>query len=438
MWSILQQLSDPRVLGATAVAVLTPLSKRTQLLGPKAGRLSELDLGLGVVFGLLMWKLLGDKAPKSAWQYPALTVPKSASEASEHKEYDISSSAAAKKSFEAVGDMIIAEVTAELRNGCEMPDLEVKWVTDMLNYNVKGGKMNRGLMVVQSGVTLFKAKKMEITPQVLTKFAVLGWCIEWLQAFFLILDDIMDGSTHRRGQPCWYKVEEVKMIAINDGLIVEQLLYRLLKKHFGDEPYYGQLVDFFLETTFQTSCGQLLDTICEKVEVDDFTKERWRLVCKYKTAFYSFYCPVALGMIVAGVKDAAAFDAARTPLITMGIYFQAQDDFLDAFGTLEQLGKVGTDIQDRKCSWLFTNARDKLTPEQTKYMKQHYGKCQVGSKEEKEIKAIFEKVGLKDAYSTYEEKCVEEIRQARPSVEANGLPWALFEEFLNKIYKRSK
>ena len=52
---------------------------------------------------------------------------------------------------------------------------------------------------------------------------------------------------------------------------------------------------------------------------------------KYKTAFYSFYLPVALGMTVAGIKDQAAYDAARDPLLLMGVYFQAQDDYLDAF-----------------------------------------------------------------------------------------------------------
>ena len=40
--------------------------------------------------------------------------------------------------------------------------------------------------------------------------SVLGWCVEWLQAFFLVADDVMDRSVTRRGAPCWYKVRGEK------------------------------------------------------------------------------------------------------------------------------------------------------------------------------------------------------------------------------------
>lgn len=39
------------------------------------------------------------------------------------------------------------ECTRDLPKSHELPEMEQKWIVDMLEYNVKGGKMNRGLMV---------------------------------------------------------------------------------------------------------------------------------------------------------------------------------------------------------------------------------------------------------------------------------------------------
>merc|ERR1719217_1613651 len=131
--------------------------------------------------------------------------------------------------------------------------------------------------------------------------------------------------------------------------MIEMLVYKVLKRHFAEEPYYDQIVDLMLETTFQTECGQLLDVLCDNLQLTDFTVDRWTLIVKYKTAFYSFYAPVAMGMIVAGITDVEEYDACREILMIMGIYFQAQDDYLDCFQPPEKLGKIGTDIQDKKC-----------------------------------------------------------------------------------------
>ena len=139
-----------------------------------------------------------------------------------------------------------------------------------------------------------------------------------------------------------------------------------------------------METTLQTECGQLLDLLCENIELKDFTVDRWTLIVKYKTAFYSFYLPVALGMTLAGVTDRSAYDAAREILLIMGVYFQAQDDYLDAFGTEAQIGKVGTDIQDKKCGWLFVHAYNELvSAEQKAFLDKNYGKCKVKTPEER-------------------------------------------------------
>lgn len=60
---------------------------------------------------------------------------------------------------------------------------------------------------------------------------------------------MMDQSITRRGQPCWYKVEGVNNIAINDSFMLEGAIYHLLKVHFRQEKYYVDLLELFHEVT---------------------------------------------------------------------------------------------------------------------------------------------------------------------------------------------
>eukprot|EP00617_Octactis_speculum_P026577 CAMPEP_0185769122 /NCGR_PEP_ID=MMETSP1174-20130828/53383_1 /TAXON_ID=35687 /ORGANISM="Dictyocha speculum, Strain CCMP1381" /LENGTH=408 /DNA_ID=CAMNT_0028454079 /DNA_START=1 /DNA_END=1227 /DNA_ORIENTATION=+ len=340
------------------------------------------------------------------------------------------------KSFDAVGEMLIDEICGELSPMYELPEAEVQWIRRMLEYNVKGGKMNRGKMVIKSIEELAKFSGVSLSPEDLSRYAVLGWAVEFMQAWLLMADDFMDDSKTRRKQPCWYLKEDVKKIAINDAFTVEMIVFKMLKRHFGRESYYPHLLDLFLETTFQTELGQLMDTLCMNLTLDDFTTERWTMIVKYKTAFYSFYCPVAMAMLVFGVQDVKAYDAAREVLIIMGVYFQAQDDFLDNFGTPEQIGKIGTDIQDKKCGWLFCQAYHSLVnADQKALLKANYGIWDQDKVDK--VKALYNELDLRGLYERYEQKSYDEIMKMKPGVE-ELLPWSIFEIFLGKVYKRNK
>lgn len=53
--------------------------------------------------------------------------------------------------------------------------------------------------------------------------------------------------------------------------------------------------------------------------------DRYRRIVKYKTAFYSFYLPVALALLMAGYDgNEKVFDTAASILLPMGEYFQIQ------------------------------------------------------------------------------------------------------------------
>lgn len=58
-------------------------------------------------------------------------------------------------------------------------------------------------------------------------------------------DDIMDNSLTRRGQPFWYLQNYICLSATNDGMILEQVVFQLLRIHFKDKPYYVDLLDSF-------------------------------------------------------------------------------------------------------------------------------------------------------------------------------------------------
>lgn len=335
-----------------------------------------------------------------------------------------------KAKFEAVYPMLRDQMLEHMSSH-KLPTESVEWVKEMMDYTVPGGKYNRGTTVV----SVYELLNKTSDTTELAKAAVLGWAVEFLQAFFLVADDVMDESPTRRGQPCWYKVKKVGWIAINDSFILESFVFTIIKKHFGTSPYYQQLVDLFLKITQNTEFGQLLDLTSQTpgvIDLDRFTLERYQMIVKYKTAFYTFYLPVAIGMITAGVKDKGAFELAERICLQMGEYFQIQDDYLDCFGDPKVIGKVGTDIQDNKCSWLVVQALDRCSKDQRKVLEQNYG--QWDDKKVAKVKALYKDLDLPKVFADYEEASYASIQADLQKVDC--MPKECFEILLGKIYKR--
>ncbi|KAK4467050.1 farnesyl pyrophosphate synthase [Cladorrhinum samala] len=341
------------------------------------------------------------------------------------------------KEFESVFPKL-EEALIEHAQKYNLPEKELKWYRQSLNVNAVGGKCNRGMSVPDT-VSILLGRPL--TEDEYFKSAALGWMTELLQAFFLVSDDIMDSSITRRGKPCWYRQEGVGMIAINDAFILESFIYVLLKKYFRDHPRYVDLIELFHEVTYQTELGQLCDLLTapeDVVNLDNFSMRKYSFIVIYKTAYYSFYLPVALALLLLDSPASPSnLKQAEDILIPMGEYFQIQDDYLDNFGLPEQIGKIGTDIMDNKCSWLVNQALAIVTPEQRKILEENYGRKDKAK--EAVIKKLYDDLNLEQIYRDYEEKFVVEIRERIAKVdESQGLKKGVFEAFLAKVYKRSK
>ncbi|KAF8585374.1 farnesyl-diphosphate synthase [Ramaria rubella] len=378
-------------------------------------------------------------------------------------------SGAKKDRFLAVFPRIEAELLEHLQTH-HLPGDAKAWYKRNLEYNVPGGKLNRGISVVD---TVEIMRGAPLSDEEYFEVALLGWGIELLQSFFLVSDDIMDTSITRRDQPCWYRVEKpdkVGLIAINDAFMLEGAIYFLLKKHFKGRPYYSDLVDLFHDMTYATELGQLIDLITapeDTVELSRFSLTKHRLIVLYKTAYYSFYLPVALAMIYTGIPVPATlpsvartiavdptatvsfaptdepYQLAMDILLPLGEYFQVQDDYLDCFG--QDIGKIGTDILDNKCSWVVCTALQLASPSQRAMLDANYGRKSTDC--EKACKTVFEELGLRAHYVRYEEDAYARINKLIDSIDEKVyggsagrvvLRRDIFRSFVSKIYRRQK
>ncbi|CAG5101344.1 Similar to FDPS: Farnesyl pyrophosphate synthase (Gallus gallus) [Cotesia congregata] len=290
----------------------------------------------------------------------------------------------------------IVRVLTEAGRHLEIPDA-TKWMTKVLQYNVPNGKKNRGLALVYAYRML--APRDQLTEENIRLARTLGWCTELLQAFLLIEDDIMDHSVTRRGQPCWYLNNNIGLSAINDGILLEQTVYQLLRT-----PNFNL-----------------------------FTMNRYNAIVKYKTAYYSFVMPITLAMHFAGVVDPEMYRQAKTILLEMGHFFQVQDDYLNIYGDPRITGKQGLDIKEGKCTWLAVVALQRVTPSQRKIFEECYGV----DDEEKvaQIKQLYDDLGLSTTYAIYEEESYNLMNTHIQQI-SRGLPHDLFFKILSKIYRR--
>lgn len=339
---------------------------------------------------------------------------------------------------------LVDELVGDLCSQYDVPAETIAYVRRNLEYNVPKGKLNRGLAVRRC----YAAFAKDADPASLNDADVLGWCVELLQAFFLVADDIMDASFTRRGQPCFYKLPDVGLNAINDSLMLEMMIFRVLRLRFNSHPAYPHLVQLFMDITYTTELGQLLDLTSAGPAKNDATEVAARTsnalarfndamlsrIYRYKTSHYSFYLPCALGMRIAGVDDPAKYETARQICLQLGHYFQAQDDFIDCFGDPAVTGKVGTDIEECTCTWLIVEALKIASPEQRAVLEDNYGR-----KEEvhaKAVKSIYEDLGLRAEFARFEQSSYDAIVKRIDAV--SDMPTDAFRFLLAKIYKRDK
>ncbi|KAK8798275.1 hypothetical protein WA588_003360, partial [Blastocystis sp. NMH] len=249
-------------------------------------------------------------------------------------------------------------------------------VIEMIEYNVVGGKMIRGLFAVY---TTYAASSVW-DEQRKKEAYVIGWCAELLQGAFLIADDIMDESETRRGKPSWYRVKRVGMMSINDSFILQTLIFTLIQKEITDSRRQLSLLTVFEKIKFRTEVGQMLDlnTVNQEdrsLNYQYFSFQYYNEIITNKTAYYTIFMPIYLGLVLSECDESLLKSPVLADLcLQLGRFFQIRDDYLDVFADPSVLKKEGTDIQEGKCSWVVLTVFSMCSEKDRDVLKQNYGK----------------------------------------------------------------
>ena len=171
--------------------------------------------------------------------------------------------------------------------------------------------------------------------------------IELFHNFSLIHDDIMDDAPLRRGSVTVHEKWDINTgILSGDAMLI--LAYQLFENY--EPTLFQQLAKLFSKTALQVCEGQQYDVDFETR--DDVTIPEYIKMIDYKTAVL-VGAAMKMGAIVAEASEDCKkhiYDFGRN----LGIAFQLQDDYLDAFGDPATFGKqVGGDIIANKKTYLY-------------------------------------------------------------------------------------
>ena len=216
--------------------------------------------------------------------------------------------------------------------------------------------------------------------------------VEVFHNFSLIHDDIMDAAPLRRGHQTVHEKWD-----LNTGILSGDAMLIMAYQLFENYPpnIFQKLAKLFSKTALEVCEGQQYDIDFETrdtVSISEYLK-----MIEYKTAVL-VGAAMKMGAIIA---NASKDDQERCYEFgkNLGIAFQLQDDYLDAFGNPETFGKqVGGDIIENKKTYLYLKALEFSSEKDKLHLKQLFSSETNNSIEKVQVtKQIFSASGSAEA-----------------------------------------
>ena len=241
-----------------------------------------------------------------------------------------------------------------------------------------GGKRLRPLLALMA-TEAFGNKPEEALPAALS--------VEVFHNFTLIHDDIMDQAPIRRGAPSVHnKWNENTGILSGDAMLIQA--YQCLEPYQND--LFVKLIKHTSKTALEVCEGQQYDMDFETQK--DVSISAYLEMIRLKTAVLVGHS-LQIGAWIGNASDQEAqllYDFG----VLLGMAFQIQDDYLDAFGDPKDFGKqVGGDILENKKTILYHEVMKSGNIKEKKELIQWYDTTVKNNQKVIAVKEIFKSSG---------------------------------------------
>ena len=218
--------------------------------------------------------------------------------------------------------------------------------------------------------------------------------VEIFHNFTLMHDDIMDSAPIRRGSATVHnKWNTNTAILSGDAMMI--LAYQALESY--KDPLFRKLNSLFSKTAIEVCKGQQYDLDFEtQLEV---TQGDYLEMIRLKTAVL-VGCSLKMGALIGGANQADSKNLYDFGVL-LGIAFQIQDDYLDAYANPESFGKqLSGDIIENKKTILYHQAIENGSSKEKTTLRNWFSveaKEKDVSKKINAVKSLFDNTGASDA-----------------------------------------
>ena len=231
--------------------------------------------------------------------------------------------------------------------------------------------------------------------------------LELWHCFALIHDDIMDGSTTRRGAPtihcgltALHQVSgwrgDSNRFGVAAGIVAGDLCYAWSNELYAKSMLPASRLcagrDVLARMRAETLVGQYLDL---HGQAAGGTVEEALVTIALKAGRYTVERPLELGVVLAG-GDPAMLDLCETLGGPLGEAFQLRDDLLGAFGDPIKTGKSTVeDLRDGKATVLVACAREMASTAQARQLNEPAGNPDLAGPGVETVRGILEDTGAR-------------------------------------------